>query len=148
VLPLGVRNPNGLEEVDGTAFFWVGGPETRIDVVTGAAGVVTVRATTTLGPSVENAPDRRIHVATDHGCSQDVVAREGRSTWTLPVPAGRTSISLLDVDQPSRGVLPNGDTRPLLLGVRDVQLSFQGASGQGGAEALCLSVIGGFSLPR
>jgi hypothetical protein len=70
-------------------------------------------------------PTRRLRVSTDAGFVRDFDVTAGDNSLPVPVKAGRTVISLLGLDAVTRPVQPNGDSRPMLVGIRAPQLSFR-----------------------
>jgi hypothetical protein len=122
-LPLKIVNPNGLELLGGRPFFWVGGAATRIDVLAGCPGQLTLQATALPGPARPETQERRLSIR--HGWeSQTCATQGGPLTLVVRVPAGRSTILLEALDSPSVARTANGDPRPLLLGVQDLKMSF------------------------
>ncbi len=122
-VPLAVGNPNGLEGTPSDPFFWIGKGETTVEVLAARPGEVTLVGLFAAGPSRSGGGPRRLSVHSGD-CAAEVVA-DGRCAIRVPVPAGRSIIRLQALDQPTVEVLPNGDTRPLLLGVRDLSFQFR-----------------------
>jgi hypothetical protein len=125
-LPVVLTNANGLESLDGAPFFWVGGKPTALELVAGAPGRVTLRGTFTPGPGIPGVADRSLRLSTSAGYTRELHTTGGAFALTLPVPAGRSTISLQSLDE-ALGPTPNGDSRPLLLGVRGLDLAFSPA---------------------
>jgi hypothetical protein len=123
-LPLALVSPNGLEWVDGGPYFWLGGPAARLDVLAGAAGRLTLRATLLPGPSLPRALKRRVRVRTSGGFEAEHHTQGGPATIEVPVAAGRSAVWLECPDRPAAPPAPGGDPRPLLLGVQGLEVSF------------------------
>ncbi len=51
-----------------------------------------------------------------------VIAKDGLASFTLPVALGLNHLVLRSLDQPTVMRLNDGDTRPLLLGVRGIKI--------------------------
>ena len=51
-----------------------------------------------------------------------VIAKDGLASFTLPVALGLNHLVLRFLDQPTVMRLNDGDTRPLLLGVRGIKI--------------------------
>jgi hypothetical protein len=124
-----IRNPNGLELIGGVPFFWMGKEESVLEVVAGSAGEVTLTARAQMGPSVTGRNTRHLQVRGSDGSCRDLTTAEGSPfALTLPVPAGKSTITLVATDQPTVAVLANGDCRTLLLGVEDLRLDLTPAA--------------------
>jgi len=124
VLPLAFRNANGLQQLDGQPYFWVGGDPTFLQVLTGEAGVVTLRAGILPGPSLPKTTRRRMRVRGPDGQATEYALDPGPAVFTLPVPAGPSDIYLEAADAPDPHVQTNGDPRTLLVGVQGLEISF------------------------
>jgi hypothetical protein len=118
----GIENPNGIEA--GQSFFWLGTDAAKLEVTAGSQGYLTLRAQFSLGPSLPDVPVRRVKIATNHGHEEVVEIRGGSQALTLPVPAGKTTISLVGLDRPTLAQLPGGDRRALLVGVQGLSIGF------------------------
>jgi hypothetical protein len=112
-----IVNENGLEQVGGEPFFWMGKGTTKVMIQSSRAGHLILEAGFTPGPSLPGVALRRVHVTTDHGHDSIVKILAGRQSLQVPIPQGRTVVSLTPLDLPTVRTLPNGDSRPLLLGV-------------------------------
>jgi hypothetical protein len=118
IVPLRLENQNGLETVDGERFFWIGQGDTILEVLTSTGGVLHLVGAFLPGPSVTDRTGRKLLVMTDAGYQSQLTLLGGNRSISLPVPAGATKITLRPLDKPTKTVLPNGDTRPLILGVK------------------------------
>jgi hypothetical protein len=112
-----VRNPNGLESVERQPFFWLGGPITVIEIASQASGTAELSATFVPGPSVPG-PLRHVTITGEHGFATKEEIGAGTKVLRVPVRAGANSITLSCVERATIPRQPNGDTRPLVLGVR------------------------------
>jgi hypothetical protein len=109
---LSVHNPNGLEEYQGQPFFWMGGEDSRLLVLVGQPGTLSLSARFLAVGS----PGRlqRIRVRTTGGGDQTFVLGGGPGTLKVAVRAGIQEVRLTPLGPPVR-VPP--DPRPLALGV-------------------------------
>jgi hypothetical protein len=128
-VPLGVANPNGLERLGGQPFFWVGGPATRLDVLAGAPGRLTLQATALPGPSLPTTRQRRLLVRAPGGYEAEWRTEGGPLAVEVPVGPGRSTVWLECPDRPAPGTTANGDPRPLLVGLQGLEVSFTPAEG-------------------
>lgn len=120
----GLQNANGIEDWGGEGGFWLGQGDTEIRLLSAKAGWVVMRAHFIRGPSLPEKLDRQILVFTNRGYNSTMtIAEDGPHTIVVPVVAGRNRLVLRPLEQPSLPVLPNGDTRPLLLGIRGLKVS-------------------------
>lgn len=120
-----IENPNGLESLDGQQFFWIGQGTTVLHIKTNRPGMAELRAQLMLGPSLPEKIDRRLQITTDHGYQIETTVGNGASSLTIPVTAGTTNISIKSLDTPSQSKTGQGDPRPLLLGVKGLQIWFR-----------------------
>jgi hypothetical protein len=118
-----ITNANGIEQVDGEQFFWLGNGDTTLRTLVGKRGVLSIGATFWPGGSVPNSDSRALLVTTDTGYQQQVILKYGDGVITLPVEAGGNKIILRPLDQATVTKHPNGDTRPLVLGIKGMTLS-------------------------
>lgn len=117
-----IDNPNGLEQLDGLPFFWMGSSATTLTIVSLQAGTAELSANFILGPSLPNVAERHVQVAYGDGYREVFVLSGGKYSLAIPIVAGKTTISLLVLDKPSQAALSNGDKRVLLLGVQDLNI--------------------------
>jgi hypothetical protein len=145
VLDLGVRfesidtavtiesivNPNGIEQVGGQPFLWIGGPPTAVTVQSERRGNLVLYGRFIAGPSGPAPPTRKLLVETDHGESRTVLITTGDQQIRIAVPGGRSRITLKALDEPLVVRQPNGDTRPLLIGVSGLAATLEVAPASG-----------------
>ena len=118
-----IANPNGLEKVDGRDFFWMGGASTLVDIWAGSKGKLIIRADMVAGPSLPETQDRKILVKTQQGFETLVQFRTFlNASIEMPVCEGHNKVTLEALDKSTLMVQPNGDTRPLIVGVSGFQL--------------------------
>jgi hypothetical protein len=123
--PLGLVNPNGVEELTpGATYFWMGQGDTQIEILASAPGQITLRALVAGGPCLPPNAGGTIHVATNHGYEADHAFRQAHQSITVPVVAGLTVIGLTPRDAAVPVSMPNGETRPLLWLVRLVGMAY------------------------
>jgi len=120
-----IENPNGLERLDGQQFFWIGQGTTMLHVKSNRSGIAQFSAQFMLGPSLPEKTDRRLQITTDHGYQTQTTLGNGAYTLTVPVIAGTTDIFIKSLDMPSPIKTNQGDPRPLLLGVKGLQMWFR-----------------------
>ena len=121
---ISIDNKNGLEEYLGERFFWMGDGSTTLRLQASRSGDVNVIANFMLGPSVAaTVPFRRLRL-TGPGFMNpiDVKISGGPMAIRIPVEQGDTLVSMDVLDPPTILGQANGDRRPLVLGVRGLQL--------------------------
>lgn len=117
-----VSNPNGLEVLAGKEFFWVGNGETKLELFSGRSGVAMLAAEFIPGPSLPDTPLRRVDIVDGMGASRVWSTADGNAI-AVSVRPGKNEVVLRSIDSPTVFIQPNGDTRPLLLGVRGLCIS-------------------------
>jgi hypothetical protein len=118
-----VNNPNGNEFSDGKPFFWLGRGETEIMVFSAVAREAILQFDVSLGPSLPVTEPRRLHVSSTLSSEREfVVAKNGLITYETKLQAGINRIALWVLDRPDLNLLPNGDSRPLLLRMENVRV--------------------------
>lgn len=120
-----IENPNGLEKWDGGLGFWLGDGNTIFSLLASQAGKVSLYGEFSPGPSLPRSPDRRLAVSTASGYkSVEVISGAGPRLIRVPLEAGPNYITLDPLDQPALALLPNGDPRPLLIGLTKISVGF------------------------
>jgi hypothetical protein len=139
-------NGNWVESRRGRAFFWMGQGDTVLDVRARRRGTLRLTATFECGPSGPDTPARQVLVATDGGFTRVLTIPPGRGSIRVPVRWGRTTVILRPLDPPVHRHLPDGDQRPLLVGVWDLRLHLEKlgpaavAPPGGGGRGVCIRV--------
>jgi hypothetical protein len=112
--------PNGLEQVNGQSFFWLGGPPASVVIRSDTRRDVELGMTFVGGPSVEpGLGTRRVRVRVPKtGWTRELVVYGGPERVRVPVERGSTVIGLEALDPQVVPIQPNGDTRPLIVGVQ------------------------------
>lgn len=118
---LSVINPNGLETLDNLPFFWIGGAPTHLDVYAAFNGEIRLMFDAIPGPCFDAHVERHLRV-TSGNWSVILAVQPGAVAVSVPVSVGENELILEAVEQATIPVLPNGDTRPLILGVRNMQI--------------------------
>jgi hypothetical protein len=119
----GIYNPNGIENWEGDRGFWLGKGDARIDFISSKNGQVMIEGQFIRGPSLPDKASREMLIFNAQGYQTSVaIIEDGRQTLSLPVSIGKNAIFLRCLDKPTLALLPNGDTRPLLLGVRGLRI--------------------------
>ncbi len=112
-----IDNRNGLETVDGKPFLWIGGAPTVFHLRADRPGEVWLSGKFVLGPSVLGLPVRRLRLSNDSGFGQTLTVGNGDQVFRIPVPAGASRVLLTPLDEANLDRQPNGDLRPLILGM-------------------------------
>jgi len=119
---IGVQSPNGLEDVNGKPFVWLGENATRFLIVSKTARRATFLAEGCFtGPSGAEDKDRLIRIS----IGGDVWQEDVTGTLSLQVPL-KPGLNMLDIgrqDSPTASEQPNGDTKALPLGLWDYRIS-------------------------
>lgn len=119
-----VYNKNGLEQDEnGVPFFWVGDGMTEVEVLSGKAGQAIFLASVGPGPSLPESTERIVCISTGHKIFEKRInGVQEAFSFVVPVKAGRNIIKIQPLDKPTAVSLPNGDTRPLLLMIKNLRL--------------------------
>jgi hypothetical protein len=114
-----VDSPNGLEDW-GT---WLGTKPIRVSLLARSGLRVTLSFEAAPGPSLPESA-RRTLVLGDGSRVIGRIEMEGPMSVAFPfvTRVGRNVVTLSTPDAPSVKVLPNGDTRPVLVSIRDLRL--------------------------
>jgi len=126
----GIQNSNGIEDWGGEQAFWLGKGDTEIRLVAARDDQAVISGDFIRGPSLPEKVNRQILIFTDQGYRSIIaIAEDGPQRLSVPVVAGQNRIVLRPLDKPSMAVLPYGEPRPLLLGVRGLRISLQAHDG-------------------
>jgi hypothetical protein len=118
-----LHNPNGIENWEGKRGFWVGKGDTEIDFVSSKNGQLMIEGQFRRGPSLPERAIREMLIYTEHGYHASVtIVQDGQQLLSVPVSAGKNALFFRSLDEPTVTRLPNGDTRPLLLGIRGLRI--------------------------
>jgi len=123
---LGMHNPNGIE-IDGRGkkFIWMGNGPTILRILAPADGKILLKARYVMGPSLPGKSEREVVISSEEDTqSQRIIVTESTQNIWIPVRYGFNEIGLEVTDIPTVSRLSNGDTRPLLLGVSGLEVSF------------------------
>jgi hypothetical protein len=120
----GVTNPNGIEQLDGQPFFWLGAGPATVRISSESLVSTRLQAELFLGPSVASSVStRRLRIrASGHATFRE--AEVGAGDWVEPITL-RPGETIVQLDTAPPAVLrpqTNGDRRPLVLGVRNLRL--------------------------
>jgi hypothetical protein len=122
---VGVDNPNGLEVVHEKPFFWIGGGDTCLSVRSPREGAMRISFHAEPGPSLPTTPIRNLGLRTADGFTKSVVLKDYPNVEiAVPINQGQNEICLSPLDKPTVLEQPNGDRRPLLVGVSNLQVEF------------------------
>jgi len=119
-----VQNSNGLERAPkGIPFLWLGGRATTIWVGASMAEIVVLAGNWQPGPSLPEKIDRTLEVINDEdGTASTFIIQPTTMGVTLQLRRGLNQFTLRVLEQPTCTSLPNGDARPLLLGLLNPHL--------------------------
>jgi multidrug efflux pump subunit AcrA (membrane-fusion protein) len=120
-----IVNPLGLEKRGDQYSFWMGGKvETEIWITSPQNGKAVITALFFAGPSLPGNPQRHLLLSSPN-CHerQLVLPKDGWCRITVPVSTGPNRITLRALDEPTLTQLSNGDTRPMIIGVRGLAVS-------------------------
>ena len=121
-----ISNPNGVETVDGEQFVWVGSEPLTLTVSAPQTGRYILWADGfVLGPSLPGKQQRAMKI--DQGADSFTININPNSAG-IPVvlPQGASIVKISCLDQRTVVRLSNGDTRPLLLGIKGLSISGEG----------------------
>ncbi len=131
-----------LEQRGGRPFVWLGGEPTTLYAYAARAGRLRLRGGVEIGPCLPGRAACRVEVCGPLGDRQVVEMRAGEQTLTVPVPAGVSRFVVRTLDPPTLCPLPNGDARPLLLGMTVLSVGLA-PEGEGTSEAPPPTAAGG-----
>ena len=119
-----IVSPNVLEKLNSEDLIWIGGQETRIDLWAGQNGSVVLTGVLASGPSISGTQERRVLFSTDNGFEK-ALKFDGTCNLVMAVPVrkGNNCILVRSLDDPNINVLPNGDTRPLVVKASGIALT-------------------------
>jgi hypothetical protein len=115
------ETPNGVEEIEGSAFTWLSDRPTSFAIDSPLAGpAVLFSKKVRLGPSKPDDSARTVVVRDLDGIHEQKVTD---LFYTLvQLKCGLNYVDLSCAEKPSLKVLPNGDSRVLMIGLQDYQV--------------------------
>ena len=116
-------NLNGLEKWDGVDSFWMGQGETIIYLTGATAERLQIKAQFIPGPSVPGKNNFRLLLSANGKSREVTISAPSETVLEVPLRPGRNKVLLKPLDEPAVLKLPNGDKRPLILGVQNLLLS-------------------------
>ena len=120
-----IGSPNG-HEAWGT---WLGTKPITISFWAMPGREVALTFDAEAGPSLPQRTRRRLTIVTSSGQrSQLEFDRKGTIVFPFVTRGGNEALTVSTPDAPTVSVLPNGDIRPLLVGVRNLDLTFRRAA--------------------
>lgn len=126
----GIDNPNGLEVVDNKPVFWIGQGSTCFNIHSSRAGIALLNFSAQPGPAIPADNQRHLLIQAANGYSTTLTLAEYPEIQIpIPVVAMQNEVCLTPLDRPVVLEQPNGDRRPLLLGVSDVRVQLLPQSG-------------------
>jgi hypothetical protein len=125
-VPLYLVQPYGAEPEIPAPFFWIGEVAATLEVMAGGPGSLTLNAKFCLDSRCHPLCMPRIEVCSNHGHRVVLKMQKGEQAITVPVPGGRTTITLKTLDQPAPEVFPDGDNEILRVAVRGLRMHFTG----------------------
>jgi hypothetical protein len=112
--------PNGVEEVNGSAFVWLSDKASSFVIDSPKDGPALIWARKTwIGPSRPEDPNRTVVLRTVNGLTEHKVADAFYALVSLQ--KGLNYLDMWCAEKPTLKTLPNGDTRALMLGLEDYQ---------------------------
>ena len=120
---IGVKNPNGVEKVNDKPFFWIGQGDTCLNIRSTVTGPASLTFQAIAGPSLPGMQQRHLLLTNSSGYWKVITISEYPTvTLTFPTQQGLNMFCLTPLDKPTVPEQPNGDRRPLLIGVSDTEL--------------------------
>jgi hypothetical protein len=118
-----ITNAYGVETLDGTNFVWVGPEPLILNVVSEAAGTYRLRASRFLmGPSLPGNSKRRLQIEIG-GNKKEIVIDADTKEIPLSLGKGPVDVKIVCLDTPTLLGQPNGDPRPLMVGIQDFSIT-------------------------
>ena len=117
------------EETPSEPFFWMSSVPSRVTFQKKGAGQVRVNFGYQPGPSVTGGSARRVRVSLG-SYSKEVVLTKPKEEFLVSAADGQNRLRLLALDKATIGKQPNGDTRELIVGVRDLKLTAVRSNGR------------------
>lgn len=118
-----IKNSNGLETVNGQRFFWVGDGPTQIWLASSHSGIIKLTLDATVGPSLPDISELHLRVGLPDGSVIYRKVSSGKIGLEIPIESSKINrLSIRILDNPTVYILPNGDRRPLLLGIKNITL--------------------------
>lgn len=106
--------------------FWMGGGESILTIASKKAGIVTITADLTPGPSLPETPARRLQIK---DAFESFTLELSHNNWEsqtitfqVTVQPGLNEIKLIPLDAATVTETPNGDKRPLLIGTKNLKI--------------------------
>lgn len=128
-LLIGVRAPNGLQQVNGKPFVWLGNDATRFLIVSKIAQRANFSAQECLtGPSRSAEHDRQVRISM--GDDGWLTGLSGALPLEVPLKPGLNFLDIACQESPTVSAQPDGDPRALPLGLWDYRIS----SNEGGSN--------------
>jgi hypothetical protein len=119
---IGVQSPNGLENVNGKPFVWLGNNATRFLIVSKLGQTATFLAEGCLaGPSGTEDKDRRISISMGGNVWQADVT--GTRSLQVLLKPGLNYLDIVRQDPPTVSAQPNDDAKALPLGLWDYRIT-------------------------
>jgi hypothetical protein len=126
-VPVAIDGPSPADMQEAGPYFWVGGKPTRITLMAGTAGQVTLTGTFEPGPSLPAQRGLRLRVEDPGGRYKDVQTSGGPFAITVPVHPGANDVWLWALDEPPEDTAGDEDPVPGIVGVRGIGMSFRPA---------------------
>jgi hypothetical protein len=126
LIVLSLYNPNGIEtDAQGNSFFWMGGEATKLKLFSPREGHAVLTAKFNMGPSLPERSDRKMRIYLGGKKVQEAIVTGQTEAIRIPVQEGFNEIKMEILDKPTLSKLPNGDTRPLLLGIHGLKMGLE-----------------------
>lgn len=117
-----IKNENGLETWGGEPGFWIGKGETEISLYSSQEGEAALEAFFIRGPSSPEKKTRTLLVLSGGGYKEVLTFHQDELLrMKIPVLPGQNRVILRALDKPTLLILPSGDSRPMLVGIRGLR---------------------------
>jgi hypothetical protein len=122
-----IENENGPERAsDGHAFFWLGAGGATIHLVVGRATLAHLTAELLPGPSLPETDRRSVRITARPSYNEVILTQgETKVDVLIPMAPGPADIHIQPLDRATLARLPNGDTRPLVVQVRNLAVDLR-----------------------
>ncbi|MDM8542679.1 hypothetical protein QUF90_16515 [Desulfococcaceae bacterium HSG9] len=120
-----IQSPNGLGILNGKLYFWAGDVDTEIHLKSTVKGMAAIQADFFIYANRYEKSKGLLLIMADSGFKSEVsILKEEPQTISFPVERGINRIIMRAFDKSTVNVQPNGDTYPLLIGVRGIEVRF------------------------
>jgi hypothetical protein len=119
---IGVQGANGLEQINGKPFLWLGNNATRFLIVSNIPQTASFSAWESLtGPTPPENKDRQIRISIGDKVRQERVS--GELSVEVPLKPGLNFLDVACQDLPAVSAPPSGDSKALPIGLWDYRIT-------------------------